>query len=565
MGTNDKTAYLEEQKDWGKEREHRPAILFEFKKPQNAYPPTNPPRLTYTVNGTPRIVIDVINNNPLRHFCHLPLTVSTKVEGWLQEAWFRQDPSLQAEDLIQRMPYTADHDVYKDRKIINRLVRRRELFRNEGRCLSWKKTTYEKQWDLRLIDEMNNNPNPADPNSTRHLNDLSTKQIIALKDETYATGKHLARGGRRTLKGDKREEKDRVVQERRATRPSKTSKTASNRNSDDANLDGEQTQGGKGESNLAQKRTAHCTATVLPQQQASPSTVVHHSSAMSTANVQSVNHPTLTDHFGYGQGHSDLAAGDHGGLVPVNDNQGGGFPPSYWTSGNQMYAEPGFRSTNEQHREQPRRRQPMSLTDQQNMVGLYPESQQFQGYGGHDPLDNHLGGLLDPWWSCMPSSSIPTQRTLSQPATSAVRFAGEFAGETLNSENQIPAYLPQTRTQQGRTGNGSGRQIPATFPYLGHDSHSCNSVTGHSTYGNPEQYQFGLMRGLDSSTMLQQLPGGTSTRVNNYTRPDIGPSADGNQYPINEPLFLTTDFSEEAARILQGSITDDHELASLLG
>lgn len=175
--------------------------------------------MTYLINGVRRIVIDVINNNPLRSFSHLPLTVSTKVEGWLQEAWFRMDPSVRAEDLIQRMPYSANHNVYKDRKIINRLVRRRELFRNEGRCLSWKKTTYEKKWDLHLIEEMHQKPNPADPNSTRHLKDLSSNQTLALKDETYVTGKHLARAGRRTLRGEERAKKNQGVQERRASRP----------------------------------------------------------------------------------------------------------------------------------------------------------------------------------------------------------------------------------------------------------------------------------------------------------------------------------------------------------
>lgn len=163
-------------------------------------------------------MIDVITNKPLRAFDHIPITISTKVEGWLLEAWFRQDASLKAEDLIQRMPYTSNDNVYPGRTIINRLVRRRELFRDSGRCLSWTKDTYTKTWDLNLLEEIKANPNPADPNSTRHLQDLTVDQTTAVKDAIYISGNHMRKAGTRQLEGEKKAQKLQKIEDRKANR-----------------------------------------------------------------------------------------------------------------------------------------------------------------------------------------------------------------------------------------------------------------------------------------------------------------------------------------------------------
>jgi hypothetical protein len=188
----------------------------------------------YFKNGIPYLVIDVINNKPLRDFSHIPITVSSNVEGWLQEAWFRQDPSLQAEDLIQRMPYKPADNVYKDRKILNRLVRRRELFRDTGRCLSWIKTVWTKKWDLFLISEMNDKPSLTDPNSTRHLKDLRPDEKNALKDLTYKNKTYLAKGSKYTLVGEKRVQKDLDVKERLESHTAKKIKKALDKQVDNA-------------------------------------------------------------------------------------------------------------------------------------------------------------------------------------------------------------------------------------------------------------------------------------------------------------------------------------------
>jgi hypothetical protein len=217
-------------------------ILFEYKKPEILPPAMNPGPVFFNDNGVRKYVIDVINNHPLRDFTDLPFTISTKVEGYLQEAWFRMNPGLEPEDLIQRMPYTVADGVYNNRRVINRLVRRRGLFRDEGKCLSWNKSSHKKIWDLRLIEEMTQNPDPTAPNSTRHLMDRDADEKQEIKDDTYATGKHLARGRGRELQGRDRQEKDRAVAERRANRRSVAANTAVDDEKDEGIVFADQTE-----------------------------------------------------------------------------------------------------------------------------------------------------------------------------------------------------------------------------------------------------------------------------------------------------------------------------------
>lgn len=135
------------------------------------------------------------------------------------EAWFRQDASLKAEDLIQRMPYTLNDNIYPGRKAMNRLVRRRELFRNVGRCLSWAKASHQKIWDKNLLEEVETNRDAANPNSTRHLQDLTTEETSAFKDAIYMTGEHLKKARGRELDGEEKESKRQRIEDRKTGRP----------------------------------------------------------------------------------------------------------------------------------------------------------------------------------------------------------------------------------------------------------------------------------------------------------------------------------------------------------
>ena len=217
-GAFDKTAFLPAQADWGGERADRPDILFELHKLPGTHEPSNPDMLHVHAYGAVRIVIDAISNNPLRDFEILPLTISTEVEGWLLEAWFREDPALKIQDVIQRMPYGYADAVYDGTVITNRFARRRSLFRLAGRCLSWVKSSRNSKPDEALIQEHAEKTNPADPNSTRHLTDLNAEEKKEVNALTYASGKYLKKGNNRTLHGDRRQKRNDEVTKTLAAR-----------------------------------------------------------------------------------------------------------------------------------------------------------------------------------------------------------------------------------------------------------------------------------------------------------------------------------------------------------
>ncbi|ERF70060.1 hypothetical protein EPUS_00247 [Endocarpon pusillum Z07020] len=205
---NDFTAYLESQRTWGPERADRPDILFVYKIPRSGWNSSNPSLLTYNDNGLRRVVIDVINNRPLKAFDNLPVTISKKVEGWLLETWERQNRNIDVEDFIQRMRFNADDNVWKSKKFSNALTQRKERFRNRGRCICWKKAQHDREWDRKLEAEMKNNATWIKANTTRHLDDLTVKEDRALAAATFIYGGHMRRAAGRELQGDAKIEKE---------------------------------------------------------------------------------------------------------------------------------------------------------------------------------------------------------------------------------------------------------------------------------------------------------------------------------------------------------------------
>ena len=205
---NDFTAYLESQRTWGGERADRPDILFVYKIPRSGWNSSEPPLLTYNDNGLCRVVIDVINNRPLKAFDNLPVTISKKVEGWLLETWERQNRNIDVEDFIQRMRFSADDNVWKSKKFSNALTQRKERFRNRGRCICWKKVEHDREWDRKLEADMKNNAAWIKANTTRHLNDLTVKEDRALAAATFIYGGHMRRAAGRELQGEAKIEKE---------------------------------------------------------------------------------------------------------------------------------------------------------------------------------------------------------------------------------------------------------------------------------------------------------------------------------------------------------------------
>lgn len=404
------------QRDWDKPRDRRPDILFEFKKPVNLYNGTKPGWIWDThVSGYPCLVIDTINNKPLRAFGHVPITVSTNVEGWLQEAWFREDADLEAEDLIQRMPYTAEHNVYGGRKIINRLVRRRELFRDEGRCLSWKKSNWTKKWDKHLIEEMEANPDETNPNSTRHLKDLTKTETKTFKAETYASGKNLRKAGDRALERGRREEKDREVKETLRNNPIKTTRTTLHDNEED-DLDEEQTQHqtetfeSTGAESLEETQSVQ-----LPQQHTHSGFIAVNTNLMTYPRQQSVSHPIVTNSVTHQQANTSQPA-NH----PDCRGPSGGLPtvvylthPLVSTICSQVHP------AHHLHYADGAQRQFMNNDASARMPPYHQQPQQTQREDGRDVVV-HVVHMRPRMWILQPDSHAGPQRAFSHPSSSSL-------------------------------------------------------------------------------------------------------------------------------------------------
>ena len=196
---DDITSYLDEQKDWGKERSQRPAVLFELHEPHG--PHLLPPSLRFIdANNKSHLVIDSRMHLPLRHFPNLPISISTKVEGWLMEAWERQNHYISLDDYLQRMPphsYTGTEQEH------HRINRRKENFRQGARCLSWMVKEHRSIWAQKLLAEMETHPEWIRANTTRYLTDLTVAQRKAVEAELKENGVHKLRGRRNGARAQK--------------------------------------------------------------------------------------------------------------------------------------------------------------------------------------------------------------------------------------------------------------------------------------------------------------------------------------------------------------------------
>lgn len=138
-------------------------------------------------SGESLVVIDRMHNKPLRDFPNLPLTISTKAEGWLMEAWEREDERIEQYDLLQRMALVEIDEESRTipKGVYNKLNRRKELARKRLRCLAWNdlKDT-ESFWDINLFEDLSLNPQWVKDNTTRHLVDLDRVSMIELERQT---------------------------------------------------------------------------------------------------------------------------------------------------------------------------------------------------------------------------------------------------------------------------------------------------------------------------------------------------------------------------------------------
>jgi hypothetical protein len=133
------------------------------------------------------VVVDPRDGQPLRNLPELPIVISTKVDGWLMEAWMRLNLHIEYEDIIMRMPHLdAEKWAKKDAPggFKNTLSGRRRDFRKLGRCFSWElNTSLSSAYDRTLREDIAADPEAAQHQSTRSLKDLSKPERTKIEDD----------------------------------------------------------------------------------------------------------------------------------------------------------------------------------------------------------------------------------------------------------------------------------------------------------------------------------------------------------------------------------------------
>ncbi|MCJ1257952.1 hypothetical protein MMC24_005780 [Lignoscripta atroalba] len=122
---NDVTCFHPGQAEWGEDRNNRPEILFQY-EPTRHNKGMKAPKMIYQGH----LVLDYFDN-PVVNYVEIPLTCSSLMEGWLQEAIVRLNPAITGRDFLARM--------LKDKVNVNALSMRRTRFREKAGCISWTK------------------------------------------------------------------------------------------------------------------------------------------------------------------------------------------------------------------------------------------------------------------------------------------------------------------------------------------------------------------------------------------------------------------------------------------
>ena len=199
----DVTAFLESQKDWDLERDNGwigIEQLFIFTAPKNDRPPNDVSWLF----DEGRVVLD-LDNDPIKDYKDIPLTLSSEVEGALMEAISRLDDEIHIYDFWARLsvhPFraTIQHLLTRNRPKYCKnggiltpgaLSRRMGRFRMENAVTAL--DTRKGSANLRqfLWDRMS--PAAQAANSTRELSKLSKEEQAQARKPN--AGKHAANAG----------------------------------------------------------------------------------------------------------------------------------------------------------------------------------------------------------------------------------------------------------------------------------------------------------------------------------------------------------------------------------
>ncbi|MCJ1467045.1 hypothetical protein MMC07_005667 [Pseudocyphellaria aurata] len=138
----DTTAFHPDQRDWQEKGAGRPDLLRSFEKPQNFSDPTYSVGFMY-FDGY--LVVDH-ECQPLRAYQGLPLTLSSKLEGWRAEAIRRSDSRIRNMDLIARMPVKVEpsaNGIPRREPVVklNAVAGRQARFREQAGAVTWTRPT----------------------------------------------------------------------------------------------------------------------------------------------------------------------------------------------------------------------------------------------------------------------------------------------------------------------------------------------------------------------------------------------------------------------------------------
>ncbi|MCJ1264619.1 hypothetical protein MMC22_004493 [Lobaria immixta] len=138
----DTTAFHPDQRDWQEKGVGCPNVLRNFEKPQGF---TNPEYDLGFMYYDGFLVIDY-ESQPLRPFRGIPLTLSSKLEGWRAEAIRRSDPRIRNMDLIARMPVKVEPSANgMATRVplvkINAVAGRQSRYREQAGAITWLRPT----------------------------------------------------------------------------------------------------------------------------------------------------------------------------------------------------------------------------------------------------------------------------------------------------------------------------------------------------------------------------------------------------------------------------------------
>ena len=221
-GGNDKTAFLESQKDWGGAKDQWPAIKDDV---LNRFERQGYPAPTYDVlcmyHGD-KIVLD-LDNHPVKDYHDIPLVLSSEMEGWLMEAIWRVDSRIERTDFRARMvsdlifTHRSEKLTFSQPQSTRRadntskplfglsaIGNRQMRFRKDAGLISWNARSGSDA--LRQAVEKKRSDQDRANNSIKDVTKLTKKEISEAAE--INKGKFMSRAGNRLLTDEERQARE---------------------------------------------------------------------------------------------------------------------------------------------------------------------------------------------------------------------------------------------------------------------------------------------------------------------------------------------------------------------